>query len=440
MASSKKSRSYHIGVIGLWHLGEIYSAGLPSLGHKVTGIDEDGEVVANLNQGIPPLPEPGLDALLLKGLKSGQLAYTADFREVGKCNVAWFALDTPVDAHDKSDLKPIFRSIRRSVPYFKNDVLIVVSSQLPAGTSRKICNLIKKIRPKLKFHYAYSPENLRLGEAIRCFLEPERVVVGVNDDETLRRVAVVFGRLQARIVRMSIESAEMVKHALNAFFAVSISFANDIADVSEATGADIVEVIDGLRSDARIGRRAALGAGLGFSGGTLGRDLSSLLKIGREHGISLPLIESAIKKNSARPAGFVTRLEKLLGGLKDKKIAIMGLTYKAGTTTLRRSRSLEVARLLLARGAKIVLCDPHISITHIPHLRGATVAATGYGAAAKARALVFLTPWEDFKALDFRKLAHVAAKNAILFDGTNFLYAQVPLIRRAGFRYYGVGR
>lgn len=427
-------------MFGLWHLGEIYANGLAALGHTVTGIDEDAVTINNFLKGIPPLPEPGLAALMQKNRRAGRIGYSSDVRAVKECNVVWFMFDTPVNARDESNLLPIMKMVREAIPYFANDVLVVVSSQVPAGTSKTIHALIRRSRPKLKFHYAYCPENLQLGDAIRCFLHPERIVLGTEDDEAFRRMKEIFRGVHTAFIRMSPASAEMAKHALNAFFATSISFINDIADASEKTGADVTDVVAALRSDPRIGDRAALGVGLGFSGGTLGRDIVALKGIGRTHGIALPVIESVFSKNASRPEVFVGKLESLLGGLRKKRIVLFGLTYKPGTTTLRRSRSLEVASLLSKRGAIVVLSDHHVPQETIPRSRGMIVEGDPYVAVKGADALAFLTPWPDFRSLDFKVLAKSARPHAIVLDSSNLLYDREASIKKTGLRYHGIGR
>ena len=432
--------NYKIGVIGLWHLGEIYAAGLASLGHSVAGISEDEKVIADLNRGIPPLPEPHLAELIKESGQAGRLSFTTDVAAVKDCNVVWFTFDTPVNDKDESDLAPIRGMLKKTIPHLANDVLIVLSSQLPVGTSRSIEASIKKARPSLKFHLVYSPENLRLGDAVNCFLKPERVVVGAADEEGAKRMEDIFRKTGAQIVKMSPASAEMAKHALNSFLATSISFINDIADACDEAGADVLDVIKALRSDPRIGERAALNAGLGFSGGTLGRDLISLSRFAKAHGAKLPVIEHVFAKNASRPEMLVARLSRALGGLKGKRIALYGLTYKPGTTTLRRSRSLEVAALLTKKGALLSLSDPHVPLEDIPRIKGATAIQDPVMAAKGAQALVFLTPWPDFKDLDFAALAKQARTRAVLLDSANFLAPKEPLIKQSGFRYYGIGR
>jgi len=432
--------SYKIATVGIWHLGEIYSAGLAGLGHEVIGVSDDKSVIDGLLKNIPPLPEPQLEELIAKNQSSGRLRYSTDFSEIKKCSVFWITFDTPVDDNDESDLSPIFEAIKKSAPYLQDDVLFVVSSQVPVGTGKKIKKLIKEIRPNLDFHYVYTPENLRLGEAVKCFFEPSRVVVGADNNEGFRRIGDIFSGIRAEILEMSPASAEMAKHALNSFLATSISFINDIADVCEKNGADVLDVIKALKLDPRIGPKAFLDAGLGFSGGTLGRDLKSLIRASQEAQLKLPVIESALQKNNDRPIVIVEKLNSLLGGLNKKIIAIFGLTYKTGTRTLRRSRSLEIAKLLSSRGAMLHFYDPHVLKEEIPNIKNSVIFNDPYKAAEGIDALIFITPWPEFKKLHFGLLSEKTKINAVLFDTSNFLYNEAAVIKDAGFHYLGIGR
>ena len=442
-----------IGVIGLWHCGEIYSAGLAELGHEVIGIDSNAEVIANFTKGIPPLPEPGLAELLKKHLASGRFRYTSDLSALKNCDVVWCAFDTPVDDYDESDLSPIREALLKATPFLMDGVLIVVSSQVPAGTSKEFERYIRDARPGLKFDYVYTPENLRLGEAVKCFLEPGRVVIGTDSDGAAKKMEEIFAPLKVPFVRMSVASAEMAKHALNAYLATSVSFINDIADLCEKTGADVLDVAKALRSDPRIGQKAFLDAGLGFSGGTLGRDLKALEAVAKKANISVPVVTSVYEKNLKRKDVVATRVKALLGlpatrdsslamragGLKGVKIAILGLTYKPGTKTLRRSRALEIAADLSKEGAILSLHDPAADESDIPEIPGANFSRDPYAVASGAKVIVIATPWPQFKELDFEKLGK-AAPGAILFDTANLLVGNADAIRSAGMKYVGMGR
>ncbi len=426
------ANSYKIATVGLWHLGEIYSAGLAELGHRVVGIDSDASVIANFSKNVPPLAEPKLEELLKSNQAGGRLTYTTDFSRVKDCDTLWITFDTPVDDNDDVDLSVIYDAVELAVPHLRSGVLVVLSSQLPIGNSLQIKGLIERKRPGLKFDYAYIPENLRLGDAVRCFFDPERIVVGADSPAALEKVKKILAGLPAQILPMSSVSAEMTKHALNAFLATSLSFIYDIADACEAVGADVVEITKALRSDSRIGDKAYLDASLGFSGGTLGRDLKALLSLATNHQMILPVIESVLKKNQTRKSLVFKRLNSELGGLKNKTIAIFGLTYKAGTSTLRRSLALEVAADLEKSGASLRLHDPQADRKDI--------FKDPYQAVLGAQAIVAMTSWPEFKNLDLTKLRKGMQDPAIFFDTRNLFYDKEKEVRAAGFKYLGIGR
>lgn len=428
-------RPCKIATLGLWHLGEVYSSCLADIGHRVVGINDDQNLIDNFRKFIPPLPEPELENLLQKNQASGQLWFSSDFSEIKNCNVLWITFDTPVDENDEVDLSPIYDALGKSIPHLQNGVLVAITSQIPAGEGKKIQSFVKEKNPNLDFDYVYTPENLRLGEAIKCFMEPGRIVIGADTEEAKGKVTEIFSPLKAELLFMSVVSAEMAKHAINSFLATSISFINDIADACEVSGADILDVQKALRSEPRIGQRAFLDAGLGFSGGTLGRDLKALMK-----STPLPVIESVYNKNLTRNRKVVSRLESELGGLKDKTITLFGLTYKPGTRTLRRSRALEISKSLKAKGVIVNLHDPEALKEEVAQADPSDFFVDPYEAAKGAVAIVFITPWPNFKNLDFQKIMQVSKPNAIIFDTSNLLYDKEKEIKNAGFKYIGIGR
>ncbi|MEN9621741.1 MAG: hypothetical protein RLZZ67_175, partial [Candidatus Parcubacteria bacterium] len=353
------ANNLRIGVLGMWHLGEIYSACLADIGHDVVGICDSTKTVQDFKKSIPPLAEPLLADLLQKNQSKKTLTYTTSYSAIKKVDVLWFAFDIPVNDEDEVDLKPLWSSLKKAVPYLSNGVTVAVSSQLPVGTSKKIQEFIKKERPRLVFSYFYSPENLRLGEGVTSFMDPKRVVVGADASETFEVARKIFKPLSAEIVTMGTSSAEMAKHAVNAWLATSISFTNDLADACEHTGADIEDVIKALKAEPRVGQKAYLFAGLGFSGGTLGRDLKALMALTSKNDLELPLISSVYEKNRKRSSLVHKRLKYHFGVLKGKKFAVFGVTYKPGTSTLRRSMPLHIERFLRKEGAIMRLADSH---------------------------------------------------------------------------------
>ncbi len=435
-----RQKTYSIATIGLWHLGEVYSACLAKLGNHVVGIDNNAKVVGNLFQNIPPLPEPGLEDLLKENQAAGRLSFTTDFESIKDRDVVWFTFDTPVNDEDEVDTSVLWDSLVQCVPYLKTGVLVVISSQIPVGTSKKIQAFIREKRPTLAFEYAYTPENLRLGEALRCFLEPGRIVIGAETEAAFKIMEEIFLPLHAEIVRMAPASAEMAKHALNAFLATSLSFINDIADACEKSGADVLDVVRALHSDDRIGQKAFLGAGLGFSGGTLGRDLKTLIHYSKENGFALPVIEAAFLKNRSREVMILEKLNQALGGVEGKTITVLGLTYKAGTRTLRRSKSLVIATELARCGAMLHLSDPVVIEEELPEISNAIFVRDPYAAAKGSEAIILITPWPEFKSLNLAKLSEGMVGKRVFLDTGNLLYDRQHEFEKIGIRYEGTGR
>lgn len=433
--------SYKIAVVGLWHLGEIYSVCLAELGHEVVGIDANSVVIEHFSQNIPPLAEPKLAELLTANRATGRLTYSSDFSAVKDRDVVWVTFDTPVNDNDEADVEPVLEAIKKITPDLKNGVLLVISSQIPVGFSASIIAAIKAMRPSLDFEYIYSPENLRLGDAVRGFMEPGRIVAGASSEKAIMIFKNIFAKLNAEIMVMSPASAETTKHALNAWLATSISFTNDVADLCEQYGADVEAVAKALKSDSRIGPKAYLFAGLGFSGGTLGRDLKAMIHAADEKKITLPVIEGAFMKNKSRNAIVKARLQKEMGDVKGKIFAMFGVTYKAGTSTLRRSQPLEIEKELREAGVQVRLYDPWAEADEVLSITPSSFFNDPYVAAQGADVILVMTPWRDFGNLDFKKLrATTAGSSTILFDTCNILCDKEGIIKEAGFNYLSIGR
>ncbi len=401
-------------VFGLWHLGTVTAACLASIGHDVVGLDDRKETIDGLKRGEPPLFEPGLAELLRPSMWSGKLQFTTDPQTALEgARVVWVTFDTPVDDKDRADVEFVMSRVESLLKDVADGTLVIVSSQLPVGSVRRL----ERLRPGVFF--ACSPENLRLGNAVDAFLKPERIVAGTRSEETRHVIEELLAPMKAPIEWMSVESAEMTKHALNAFLATSIAFINEIASVCETTGADAREVARGLKSDARIGPRAYLSPGGPFAGGTLARDIEFL-----RSQADLPLISSVKKSNDRHKRWTLTKLVKVLGSLRGERIAVWGLTYKPGTDTLRRSAAVELCRWLLAEGAQVRAHDP--AAKTLPADLDVMRCSSPQAAVEGASALVIATPWPEYRDAE---IPH----GMIVIDPTGFLGA------RAGIRYYSVG-
>lgn len=424
-------------VAGLWHLGSVTAACIAAGGHRVKAYDPDPEVVARLRRGAAPLFEPGLDDLLSEQIDSRRLTITDDASEAaGDADVVWITADTPVDDEDRGDVDAVVAGTMALFQYLRDGALVLLSSQVTAGTTRRLEEAIVRQAAGRTVTFAYSPENLRLGNAIRAFTEPDRVVVGIRREADRERITQLFAPFTTNIEWMSVESAEMTKHALNAFLATSITFINEIASICEQVGADAAEVARGLKSDRRIGPRAYLSPGGAFAGGTLARDVGFLTELARQHHLRTPLIPAVRSSNDAHRDWPQRRLGQLLGPVAGKTVAVWGLTYKPGTSTLRRSQSVEVCEWLVAAGAAVVAHDP--AVTELPsELSNVRLAPDALAAVGGADALVIATPWPEYKEVDAAATV-TAMRGDLVLDANGFLASTLGAEPR--LRYVRVGQ
>ena len=406
-------------VAGLWHLGTVSAACLASGGHKVVGWDANEQTIEALARNEPPVSEPGLAELVTRVAAEGRLRFTADaadaFREA---EVVWITYDTPVDDDDRADVGFVIRSVESLLPHVPAGALVLISSQLPAGSTR----VLEQRATGLEITFGYSPENLRLGKAIEAFTKPDRVVAGVRNERDRARVTSLLAPFTDRIEWMSVESAEMTKHALNAFLATSVAFINEIASICEQVGADAKEVERGLKSEPRIGPKAYLGPGGAFAGGTLARDLVFLAGLGREHDVPTNLISGVKASNDAHRGWAARRLRDLIGNLAGVRIAVWGLTYKPGTDTLRRSSAIELCRWLVAQKAIVAAHDPAVKSIDVD---GVELCAEPLAAVAKASALVVMTEWPDYRNIDGSAIENALTGKKIILDANRFLGSQL---------------
>ena len=411
----------NITVLGLWHLGSV-TAACCARHFQVTGLDFDEELVAGLNQGGAPLLEPGLNELLGAGLAAKRLRFTHDAKDAcATADVLWLCYDTPVNDHDESDVALVLERLRRALPHLAAGALVLVSSQLPVGTVRALETEFPQ------FHFACSPENLRLGKALEAFEKAERVVVGIRSDARRALLEQLFQPFTPQVIFMRTESAEMVKHALNSFLAVSITFINEIARLCEHTGADAKEVSAGLKSDIRIGPKSYLGPGGPFAGGTLARDVVTLSKLAadkRETVFVLPAIKCS---NDEHRSWALRKLQSRLGDLRGRSIAVLGLVYTPNTDTLRRSAAVELCQQLLTAGARVRAFDP--AVKSLPGELGGVALSSSLAAALEhAEAAVVCTEWPEFRAASWPSLTQGMRQPPVVVDANRFLEAALKSI------------
>jgi len=419
-----------ITVLGLWHLGNI-TAACCARHFLVTGLDFEASTVANLNQGEAPLHEPGLNKLLAAGIKCGKLSFTSDPKSAcANTNVLWVTYDTPVNERDESDVALVLENIRRALPHLPTTALVLISAQLPVGT----CAQLEKEFPQ--FQFACSPENLRLGKAIDSFEKAERVIVGIRNASAKPLLEKLFAPFTSQILFMRTESAEMVKHALNSFLALSITFVNEIARLGEHVGADAKEVSAGLKSDPRIGPRAYLAPGGPFAGGTLARDVVTLIKLAKSKNENVSVIPAIQQSNDAHRTWAFRRLQSALGDLNRRTVAVLGLTYTPDTDTLRRSAAVELCQQLCAAGAKVVAFDPVVKSLPLA-LNNLSLSNDIAAALRDADAAVICTEWPPFRQADWAELVP-KMRGRIIIDPNRFLENELKNI--AGIEHLSVGR
>jgi UDPglucose 6-dehydrogenase len=423
-------------VQGLWHLGTVTAACLVSVGHDVVGLDTNQSTIDALNQGKAPLFEPGLDDLIQAGITKKCLRFTSDIAgAVDGIDVLWVAFDTPVDDNDTADVELVLNRIKSVLPALADGTVVLVSSQMPVGSIRKLEAFVRENLANKSLSFACSPENLRLGKALDVFLKPDRIVVGVREDGARTKLEKLLVPVTDRIEWMSVESAEMTKHAINAFLATSVTFANEIASICEVVGADAKEVERGLKTEMRIGPKAYLSPGGPFAGGTLARDIEFLGVASRAKQLVTPLISSVRASNDAHKNWVRRKLLEQFKELKGVTIAIWGLTYKPGTNTLRRSLAVELCDWLIEQGATVHVHDPVVQ--QLPERWSGRVDnyVGPLEAVTEAEALVVGTEWSEFRD-HAASLLTVANPNLVVIDANRHLQ---EVVTSFGFKYFAVG-
>lgn len=426
----------NVCVQGLWHLGTVTAACLASLGNKVSGLDFDTEVIKGLSSGVPPLFEPGLENLVKQEMATSRLSFAAQPENAVKdVELLWIAYDTPIDDDDNADVDYVVAQIEKTLPHVPEGVTVLISSQMPVGTVGRLETIARERFPEKGIGFACSPENLRLGKALNVFLKPDRIVVGVRSARDRERLNRLLRPITDRIEWMSVESAEMTKHAINAFLAISVTFVNEIASICELVGADAKEVERGLKTEDRIGPKAYLSPGGAFAGGTLARDISFLNKIGAEKCLVTPLLSSVKASNDEHKRWVKRKLKSLFPDLGHTRVAIWGLTYKPGTDTLRRSIAVELCNWLIGQGALVCIHDPAVRVLPSDWNGKVRQAGDPLDAVKGAHALVISTEWPQYKKIKGGEIARVAP-GVTIFDANRFM---PDLYDTPGVTYVAVG-
>jgi UDPglucose 6-dehydrogenase len=429
----------NICIAGLWHQAMVLAACFSDMGHTVCGVGEELAVVEALNKGRTPLFEPRIPAMIWRNVKAGRLRFVTDYCEALRgAEFAYISIDTPVNADDSSDPSSTLQAADNISRAMTGPMVLVITAQVPVGTCSQIEGLIREQNPAAKFDIAYVPEFLRLGRAVETFKRADRFVIGCDNSEVAEKIAVLYRPLNRPILFTGLRTAEMAKHASNAFLANSISFINEISDLCDQLGADASEVGRIMKADKRIGPYAFLSPGLGFAGGTLGREIRALQRFGRENHSATPLMDAIWDVNQRRPQMVRQRLERRYATLAGLKVGIFGLTYKPGTSTLRRAISLDIISDLTGHGVSVSAYDPLVRLDEALELPPFQLVDNPYEAAAGTDAVILLTEWANIKTdLNLAKLK--ASMRQPVFIDTRNLFDPVQM-KQFGFAYFSIGR
>jgi UDPglucose 6-dehydrogenase len=428
----------NIAVIGVGYVGLVTGAVFAELGNTVNCVDNSEEKISMLRNLQMPFYEQGLKELVTRNFEDGRLSFTTDAADaVRRSEIVFIAVGTPAGKNGETDLSQV-EAAAEAIGRAVNDYKIVVNkSTVPVGTGDLVKNIIDHLKPRdIEVEVVSNPEFLAEGTAINDALHPDRIVIGAPTKQVAMKLIELYATLEKPMVVTSVRSAEMIKYASNAFLATKVSFVNSIANLCEKVGADIEEVVRGVGLDDRIGNKF-LRAGIGYGGSCFPKDTESLLDISRKYGAEMIILKDTIEINRVQPLRLVEKVEKALGDLRGKTVAALGLAFKAGTDDIRDSCALSIVSRLLELGAVVRAYDPMAMEKCRPLYPAVKFCEDAYDAATGADAVMALTEWNHFKNLNFGKLKEIMTGNCF-FDGRNMY--QPEQVRRAGFKYFGVGR
>ena len=431
-----------ICMIGAGYVGLVSAACFSEFGWNVTCVDNDPQRLADLEAGKSPIYEPGLDDLLERNIKAKRISFTGDLASAAAdAEIIFLAVGTPMRRGDgHADLSYVFAAVEELAPHLNGFKVITTKSTVPVGTSREIERRLKALRPDADFAVCSNPEFLREGSAIQDFTHPDRILVGCDDPRAravMERLYRPLALRQAPLLFVDRESAELAKYAANAFLAMKISFINEIADLCEAVGANVQEVATAIGKDRRIGDKF-LHPGPGYGGSCFPKDVSALIRTGRDNKAAVSLVEQVERVNSERKLAMAGRIEQAAGGsVRGKTIGVLGVTFKPNTDDMRDAPSLVIVPMLQEKGATVRGYDPQGEKHGSPLLPGIEWCADGYDAAKGADILVILTEWNEFRALDLAAAKKVM-KGSVIVDLRNALDPERA--RANGFTYFSVGR
>ncbi|OQX62969.1 MAG: UDP-glucose 6-dehydrogenase [Anaerolinea sp. 4484_236] len=427
-----------ICVVGVGYVGLVSAACFADLGNRVVALDIDEKRVENLNKGIMPIYEPGLEELVERNVKAERLSFTTSYEEaLNGTEFAFIAVGTPSGVDGDADLQYVAAAARSIAENMTEPLILINKSTVPVGTGDWVANIVKGAQPEqIDFSVVSCPEFLREGSAIGDFMHPHRTVLGSQDQEAAEKVAHLHLPLRAPIVITNLRTAEMIKYASNAFLATKISFINEVADICEALGADVKEVAVGMGYDKRIGPMF-LDAGLGWGGSCFPKDVKALAFMAEEKGLNPKILNETMDVNYKRRTDVVEHVTEMLGGVKGKTIGLLGLAFKPNTDDMRDAPAIDIAEALIAAGATVRGYDPVSMDVARDLLPAVKMCKDSYTMAEGCDALIVVTEWNEFKQLSLKKIKSLM-KTPVIFDGRNIYDPEHA--RELGFTYRGMGR
>ncbi len=427
-----------ICVIGTGYVGLVTGTCFADIGHQVTCLDIDENRIHQLQNGIMPIYEPGLEQIVEQNVQAKRLSFTTSY-QIGLKDAAFafIAVGTPSGVNGEADLQYIQMAAEDIAKNLDHPIIIVNKSTVPVGTGDWVSEIIhqKNGETNLKFSVVSNPEFLREGSAVNDFMKPDRVVLGSTNRQAAEEVAELYETLRAPIMITDLRTAEMIKYASNAFLATRISFINEIANICESLSADVREVARGMGLDKRIGP-AFLDAGLGWGGSCFPKDVKALAHMAQTQGTHPQLLQAVMDINQGQRKRAVLKISHALDGLKDKVIGVLGLSFKPNTDDTRDAPALDIIRMLQAAGARVQAYDPQAMEATVKEIQELVVCQNPYDAAQNADALLLATEWNEFKSLDFKRVKANMRGNVIL-DGRNIWDPED--LREMGFNYFGIG-
>ena len=431
-----------IAMIGTGYVGLVSGACFAEFGPDVTCVDVDAAKIERLLNGEIPIYEPGLQALVAKGVQSGRLSFTTDLaRAVSEADAVFIAVGTPSRRGDgHADLRYVEAAAIEVAKSLKGYTVVVTKSTVPVGTGRRVAELIRGANPTAEFDVASNPEFLREGSAIGDFMRPDRVVIGAETDRARAVMQALYRPLylmETPVVMTTLETAELTKYAANAFLATKITFINEMADLCEKVGANVQDVARGMGLDGRIGKKF-LHAGPGYGGSCFPKDTIALVRTAQEYGSPARLVETVVQVNDTRKGAMASRVIAACGGsVRGKTVGVLGVAFKPNTDDMRDAPSLAIVPALQDAGATVRAYDPAAMHEAGPLLPGVQWCTDAYDAAVGADVLVIITEWNEFRALDLDRVG-ASMKQKVLVDLRNVYRAED--VRAQGFRYTSIGR